>query len=54
MIKSRKDSEIQIWGADYINSPAARFPIDVTKVIIQIEPTSSNDYIVEVVNEREE
>lgn len=51
MKKTRKNSRIEVWGADYINLVGQRNPKDSKAVIVQIEPGSkSGDYIVEVVD----
>lgn len=51
MKKTRKNSRIEVWGADYINLVGQRNPQDVNVSIVQIEPGSkAGDYIVEVVD----
>ena len=51
MIKSNKDSKIEVWGTSYINEPEKRSEADKNSVIIQIEQGDKDDnYIVEVIN----
>lgn len=54
MRKSRKDSRIEIWSANYINNQGnGRNNEDIDAVILQIEAGNSDDYIVEVVDEKD-
>ena len=48
MIKSRKDSTIEIWSCKYINEVDKRYEEDEEAIIIQIEHAINNDYIVEI------
>lgn len=52
MVKNRKDSIIEIWNIDYINSPNCRRSYE----ILQIEPADINGekFIVEVMEVKEE
>lgn len=50
MIKTREDSRIEIWGADYINQISKRNDIDKTAVVIQAEHAEGDNYIVEVID----
>lgn len=51
MKRTRKNSRIEVWTADYINTVSVRSPQDAKAVIVQIEPGASRqDYIVEVVD----
>lgn len=49
MIKTRKDSKIEVWGITYINNPHKRIASDMNKEIVQIEPVTNGNYIVEVI-----
>ena len=53
MIKQRNDSEVEIWGMKYINSPEIRFEKDKDVNIYQIEPGNTpGDYMVEFVRKK--
>lgn len=55
MVKSRKDSRIEIWAADYINNRNdCRQEVDKTVDIVQIEHGVGDDgnYMVEVVDKK--
>lgn len=56
MIKTRSDSRIEIWSANYISKLNERFDEDKNVDIIQIEPGNGDNkgYIVEVVNKENE
>ena len=56
MIKTRKNSRIEVWGANYINKPDKRLPRDKDADIIQIEcgcGATGENYIVEVLDKKE-
>lgn len=55
MIKSRRDSCIEIWSDKYINNPKDRNSEDLDKDIIQIEPAGGDqlNFIVEVIKKKE-
>ena len=54
MVKSRKDSVIEIWGENVINGDMERLPDDLGAVIIQCEPGNTpGNYIVEVVRKED-
>ena len=49
MIKSRRESKIEVWSSTYINNPYKRTASDMNKEIIQIEHGENGNYIVEVI-----
>ena len=50
MIKTRDDSTLEIWSANYINSPDIRKDTDKNKIILQAENCSGVDgFIVEII-----
>lgn len=53
MVKTRKESRIEIWGREYINrGEGPRLSVDEEVVILQIEPgNDTDDYIVEIIDE---
>lgn len=50
MKRTREDTRLEIWGANYINEVHGRLDEDENVQIIQIEPGNGNDYIVEVLD----
>lgn len=55
MVKTYKNSVIEIWGRDYINFVDDRYPEDRNVEIFQIERGSEKDeYIVEFIRHESE
>lgn len=55
MVKTCKNSVIEVWGRDYINFVADRQPEDRNVEIFQVERGSDNDdYIVEFIRHEPE
>lgn len=51
MIKTMRNSRIEVWGHKYINHPASRNENDVDVIVVQAEPLNeAADCIVEVVS----
>ena len=55
MVKTYKNSVIEVWGRDYINFVKDRYPEDRNVEIFQIERGSDKDeYIVEFIRHESE
>lgn len=55
MVKTYKNSVIEVWGRDYINFVHDRYPEDRNAEILQIERGSDkDDYIVEFIRHESE
>lgn len=55
MVKTCKNSVIEVWGRDYINFVNNRYPEDRNAEILQIERGSDkDDYIVEFIRHEPE
>lgn len=55
MVKTYKNSVIEVWGRDYINFVNDRYPEDRNAEILQIERGSDkDDYIVEFIRHESE
>lgn len=54
MIKKFKNSRIEIWGRLYINDHSIRDPEDKDAVILQIEPSGVDSWIVEITDHEPE
>lgn len=54
MIRTFKNSRIEILGSRYINDYSRREPEDKDAVIQQIEPGGNGDYIVEITDHEPE
>lgn len=50
MIKQREGSRLEVWSANYINFPDSRYEEDKKAVILQIEHSVADQYMVEVIN----
>lgn len=54
MVKTCKNSVIEVWGRDYINFVANRQPEDKNVEILQVERgTDKDDYIVEFIRKED-
>ena len=51
IVAIEKNSEMEIWCADYINDPVKKLHGDCNIKIVQIEHATGDDYIVEFVRE---
>lgn len=47
MKQVRNDSVIAVWNRNYLNSPENRDEEDRNVIILQVEHSTGNDYIVE-------
>lgn len=54
MIRSRQDTEIEVWDITYINRPERRMEEDKNAFIVQIERADDVSYIVEFIRREHE